>query len=222
MTLSHLTAEQARKLNSYDPTLSSIPQGAGIVAFLNGLVDGINTAQAAADAAAAEANAEGVQLVGATALASTAITGTQEAATAFDQKVTVPANAIVAGSVLIIKAMGIYTATTGTETHTLALKIGAIVLNVTGNLDPANNDVFEYDVEVYVRANGDLAVTGWFTSGPPLTGTSKAIGAIVTPGPTLTVANDVTVEIDRQGTATDSDSARLDYLSVKKIYRAGA
>lgn len=226
MTATALTAEQIRKLNSYDPVLSNIGQGIGLGTFINNLVTAVATAEAAIAALQGEGTADDlgeVQSVGPSGAASAAITGTTETATNFSTTRTIPANRIVPGSRIKTRASGIYTATTGSEVHTLALVIGTTSIYTSGNVDPATNDVFMFDIDVIVRANGDLFYMGWvLLQGAAGTGTAKAVTGTISSGlPDWTVANDVAIQIDRQGTATDSDSARLDGIVVD-IYDAAA
>lgn len=159
-------------------------------------------------------------LIGAIVAASTAITGTQEAETAFDQAVSIPADMLEAGSVVRIRAQGIHTSTTGTETHTIALKIGATTIYTVASVDPANNDIWVIDVAVTIRtagASGTCVACGWaLATGAHATGTAKAVYLASTAIDT-TVANSVAVYIDRQATATDGDSARLDSLIVELL-----
>jgi hypothetical protein len=214
-----LTTEQKRKLNSYDPTLSNIGVGVGLGDFL----DSITTAVTALETEGTSDDLGAVQSLGPTGAASTAITGATETATNFDTTRTIPANRIVPGSRIKVRAAGTATATTGTETYTLALVIGTTTVYVTGNIDAANSDVFVFDVDIIVRANGDLFAMGWvLTTGAIATGTAKALSATVSSGlPDWTTTNVVAIQIDRQGTATDSDSARLDAMCVD-IYDAAA
>lgn len=150
--------------------------------------------------------------------ASTAITGATETSTIFDTNISLPANTLKAGSVIRFSAFGKYTATTGAETHTLAYQVGSVVVGITGNLDPATNDYFHIMGELTCRtAGGSGTCVGWVRIA------SGASGASGTPlmyylGSTTidtTAANICGVYVDRQGTATDSDSMRLDHHVVE-------
>lgn len=159
-------------------------------------------------------------LMGAIVAASTAITGATETEAAFDKSVVIPANVLEAGSVVRIRAQGIHTATTGSETHSLLLKIGATTVYTVASVDPANNDIWVIDLEVTIRtagSSGTCVGAGFaLASGAHATGTAKAIYLASTAIDT-TVDNTVAVSIDRQASATDGDSARLDYLSVEVL-----
>lgn len=149
--------------------------------------------------------------------ASTAITGATETSTAFDQYYTVKANALEAGSVIRGRAWGKYTATTGSETHTLALKLGSVALFTSTNLDPANDDYWEIDFEIVVRTVG---ASGTMVGRATMrNGASAAAGTILayyldSATVDTTADNILAVYMDRQGTATDSDSARQDSMVV--------
>ena len=168
------------------------------------------------------ANPSGTQygigaIIGASVAASTAITGATETETNFSTTVTIPANALQAGSVLHIVAMGKYTATTGAETHDLKLKIGSTAIVTLSTINPANDDYFRFDVWVTVRTAGGsgtmVAVGQAMGAGASGTGTSVNV-ALDSTAIDTTAAQTVAVAIDRQASATDGDSARLDMLTV--------
>lgn len=152
--------------------------------------------------------------------ASTAITGATEAETIFDQNYTLPANSFKAGTVVHVRGWGKYTATTGAETHSILLKIGSVTLVTLALVDPANNDYFFVDATVIcydVGATGHIVAHGTeLAQGATQVGTAKSWALDSTVIDT-TVANIIGVYIDRQGTATDSDSARLDGITVEVV-----
>lgn len=153
---------------------------------------------------------------GASVAASTAITGTQEAETNFDTTVTLAANTLKAGTRLKIRAQGIHTATTGSETHTILLKLGSTTLASKASIDPADNNLFYFDFEVVCRtagASGTMVGCGLLGTGASGTGSVFPLLLAETSIDT-TGALVVAVAIDRQSTATDTDSARLDFLTV--------
>ena len=145
--------------------------------------------------------------------ASTAITGATETATAFDKYYTVKANAPEAGSVIRGRMWGKHTATTGSETHTLALKLGSVTIFETGNLNPADNDYWEIDFEIVYRTVG---ASGTFVARATCSyGASGAAGTVEryfkdSTAVDTTADSILAIYIDRQGTATDSDSVRQD------------
>ena len=153
--------------------------------------------------------------------ASTAITGTTETNTNFDNTFSIPANSLGVGGKGRIKARGIYTATTGTETHVFNVMLGSTSIGVTGNLDPANDNMWSIDYEFDVRAigaSGSVVGSGICTTGGrgavPVqhllgTGSGSASHTAIDTTAALVLA----IAIDRQGTATDSDSARMDSIS---------
>lgn len=149
--------------------------------------------------------------------ASAAITGTQEAATAFDKKATIPANTLKAGTVIHVVAQGIHTATTGTETHDMLLKLGSVTIASKTGIDPANNDLFRFEAWITVRdigATGHVVATGTTSFGASGTATAVAF-LLASTAIDTTAALDVSVTIDRQAAATDADSARLDVFLVE-------
>lgn len=158
-------------------------------------------------------------LIGASVAASTAITGATETQTAFDKKATIAPNVLEAGSVIRIRAQGIHTATTGSETHDMLLTIGSVTIASKTGINPADNDIFWFDQVVVVRdigATGHIVAAGTMMFGASGGGTAAAT-ALASTAIDTTAALDIQVQIDRQGTATDSDSARLDLLVVELV-----
>ncbi len=149
--------------------------------------------------------------------ASTAITGATETSTVFDKYYTVLANAPEAGSVIRGRAWGKHTATTGAETHTLALKLGSQAIFTSGNLNPADADYWEIDFEIVYRTVG---ASGTIVARATLSyGASGAAGTVEryfldSTSFDTTADSILGVYIDRQGTATDSDSVRQDSMIV--------
>lgn len=162
--------------------------------------------------------ANNVDIVGNTVV-SAAITGTTETATSFDKTRVIKGGRLRAGSQIRIRAMGVHTATTGAETNDMSLLLGSEVLATRTGIDPANNDVFMFDVLVQVRtigATGTIVGMGIMAFGAPGTANPVAIvkaSAVIDTTADLTVA----VQIDRQAAAADSDSARLEIISVDII-----
>jgi hypothetical protein len=151
--------------------------------------------------------------------ASTAQLGTVETDVALDTTATVPAGRLKVGSVIRVRAQGIHTLTTGAETHTMALKIGSTTVASQAAIDPADNDLFYFDAVFVIRtigASGTFVATGAQAHGVPGTVTAKPFLKASTAIDT-TVDQIVGVYIDRQGTATDTDSCRLDILFVEVL-----
>lgn len=166
------------------------------------------------------AGRSGAGLVYVNVAASAAITGATETETLFDKQYSIPANRLKAGSVVRVRAQGIHTATTGAETHSMILKIGSVAVVTLAAIDPANDDIFYFDATIVVRtigASGTIVATGvCLSAAASAVGTAKPFALASTTLDT-TAAAIVGVAIDRQGTATDSDSARLDILTVEVI-----
>lgn len=160
---------------------------------------------------------------GATTAASTAVTGATETRTVFSQSVSIPAEALQVGTVLKVTAAVFYTATTGAETHTLAVALGSTDVLTTGNIDPADNGTTVIEATIVVRSIGSSGtVVGWGFAHTGTRGGSPASQSLFSgTTSTSTQAVDTTgalvvgIAIDRQGTATDSDSCRLDGLVVE-------
>lgn len=156
--------------------------------------------------------------------ASTAVTGATETITNFDNTYTLPAASLKVGTVVRIKARGHHTATTGSETLILTVRAGSTALAVTGNIDPAANDMWEIDFEFEVRAvgaSGELVGTGVCRSGTRGgttfvqhflgTGATTASHVVVD----TTASQVLAIAITHQGSATDSNSSRMDSMTVK-------
>lgn len=151
--------------------------------------------------------------------ASTAITGATETEANFDTTYTLPANTLKAGTRVKIRALGIHTATTDSETHTILLKLGSTTIASKASVDPANSDVFFFDFELVCRTaggSGTMVGCGLMAVGASGTGAGVVVNLASTSVDT-TAAHVIAVAIDRQSSATDSDSARLDFLTVDVI-----
>ena len=147
---------------------------------------------------------------------SAAIDGTVETPTLFDKTRTIKANRLRVGSQIRIRAIGVHTVTTGAETHDMALMLGTVSLASRATIDPANNDIFLFDVTVAVRtigASGTIVAVGSMCFG--VSGTANPVG-VLKGSTAIDTTTDlvVGVQIDRQAAATDGDSARLEIISV--------
>lgn len=152
-------------------------------------------------------------------VASTAITGATETETNFSQAYTMPANTLKAGTRVKIRAQGIHTATTDTEDHTILLKVGSTTVASKAAVDPADSDLFFFDFELVCRTAGEAGTMvgcGLIATGP--SGTADVTAVLLASTAVDTTAELViAVAIDRQASATDGDSARLDILTVDII-----
>jgi hypothetical protein len=153
--------------------------------------------------------------------ASAAITGTTETATLFSLQHSLDANTLKVGTRVRIRAQGIHTAVTESETHTMTLKIGSVAIATHSDFaEITDGDIFYFEAELICRtagASGTIVGCGHKGFGE-LEGTA-VLAAFALPSTTIdtTAANIIGVSIDRQATATDSDSARLDFLTVDVI-----
>lgn len=157
-------------------------------------------------------------------VASTAQLGTVETRVVLDQSYTLPANSLKVGTVIEIEALVFHTSTTGSETHTLAVAMNATDLAVTGNLDPADNGASRIRFVVVVRSVGvSGTVVGWGTcdNGTRAAALTATHGLMTGTTSTSTQVIDTTIDqvigiaIDRQASAGDTDSCRLDALVVR-------
>lgn len=149
--------------------------------------------------------------------ASTAITGATETSTAFDSYYTIKANAPEAGSVIRGRAWGKHTACAGGETHTLALKIGSVAVFTSANITPTTNDYWEIDFEIVFRtvgASGTMVARAFMRNGASAAAGTPLYYYLDSTAVDTTADNILAVYMDRQASATDSDSARQDCMIV--------
>jgi hypothetical protein len=158
-------------------------------------------------------------VLGAITSASSAISNTTTE-TAFDQKVTIPANSLAKGSLIRIRYQGIATSTNSTDTLTVKLYIGGTsgtVLISHAATDVANNDVFQGEYELIVRdigATGHIVGCGTYKSVPAAEGTATYKDDILaSTAIDTTAAQDIVVSATWSA-ASASDSVRLDFLRV--------
>ncbi len=158
-----------------------------------------------------------LDLAAAIVAASTAISN-NAAETAFDQKLTIPANMLRAGDIVRIRAQAIATSTNSSDTLTLKAYIGATLIIATAALDVSNNDIGFFDIDLVIRtigASGTFVATGVQGIGTPGTVTGKPFNLGSTAIDT-TAALDVVIKA-LWGAANVGDSCRLDVLNVQII-----
>lgn len=149
--------------------------------------------------------------------ASSAITGATETEANFDSNYTIPADTLKAGTVISYDFQGIHTATTGNETHDILVKLGGTTIASKSTIDPADNDIFAGHCTITIRTAGAggtmvaLCSMGFGASGS----TSPQHYYLASTAVNTTVTNVAAIAIDRQGAATDGDSARLDIMNVR-------
>jgi predicted RecA/RadA family phage recombinase len=152
--------------------------------------------------------------------ASAVISGTVTE-TAFDKSFTIPANTLQVGDVLRVRAQGLCPSTNATDTLTVKLKLGALVLIATGAVDVNNNDLFLLESDLVVRATG--------TTGTVVAGGLQALGAegTVTTKPAklaastldTTAAQAVTVTAT-WSVANANNQVRLDLFDVELLRKS--
>lgn len=154
--------------------------------------------------------------------ASTAVSNTTTE-TLFDQYYTLPANALRAGDVMVIRAQAIATATNSTDTLTLKLYIGGLAgtaIANTGAVDVANNDVGEIVATLVFRtvgASGTFVATGYTSLGVGGTVTAKAF--LLASTAIDTTASKVIGVGATWSVANPGNSCRLDILEVELTRR---
>lgn len=152
--------------------------------------------------------------------ASTAITNST-AETAFSTSHTIPANSLLAGTVLKIRYQGIATATNSTDTLTVRLRIGGLtgtVLHAHTATDVANNDVWQgwYDVVIRtVGASGTMVGFGARKNAPAAEGTATWQDDILA-STTIDTTAAQTINVTGQwSVANAGNSCRLDVMMVE-------
>lgn len=139
----------------------------------------------------------------------------------FDKQYSIPANTLVAGSIVKVRFQGIATATNSTDTLTIKLYLGGLsgtaILTGTAT-DVANNDVFTGEALIQIRtagASGTFVSVGSTNVVPAASGTASPVYQIVaSTAIDTTAANVVGVGADWSSSSA-SNSARLDIMVVE-------
>ena len=158
---------------------------------------------------------------GASTAASAAVTNTASE-TAFDKTVTIPANSLVDGSLLHIRAWGIATGTDSTDTLQLKLRLAdgtnTIALITTTALDVADNDTFVLDSWVTIRtdgASGTLVASGWYAEDAEGT---AAMQQDTVNSSTVDTTAEITIDVTANwSAAVSANTCRLDQLIVDRV-----
>lgn len=160
--------------------------------------------------------------------ASTAVTNTTTE-TLFDTKYSIPANTLKAGTKLRVRFQGIATATNGTDTLAIALKIGSTdaappvggtTLISMAATDVANNDVFTGEYELICRtagASGTMVGVGTYKSIPAAEGTMTIKDDILASTTIDTTAAQLLAVSATWSVANAGNSVRLDFMSVEIV-----
>lgn len=155
--------------------------------------------------------------------ASTAVSNTTTE-TMFSNFITLPANTLVAGSLLRIRYQGIATSTNSTDT--LAVKLYLATATTAGAItgttlishaatDVANNDVFSGEYEIAVRtagSSGTMVGCGTYKSVPAAEGTATYKDDILASTAVDTTAALYVGVSATWSVASASNSCRLDFL----------
>jgi len=135
-----------------------------------------------------------------------------DAATDFDKDYTIPANTLVEGSVIKIRAQGIITSVAAGGAVTIAYKIGSTVIRSDG-FTPVGNDIFSADIELIVRTVGaGGTIIGSTIGGETVSGVTVSQLASTAIDTTATQKIAVSCDFVNAG-----NSARLDGLTVALI-----
>jgi hypothetical protein len=146
---------------------------------------------------------------------SASVTNTSTIA-AFDKSYTIPANTLQIGDVVHIRAQVLAPTTNSTDTLTVTLKIGAVVIIATAAVDVANNDIAEIDAFLVIRtigASGTWVGGGTWVLGVPGTATVRGFNVLSTAIDT-TATQQITVSAT-WSVASASDIATLKILQVE-------
>lgn len=151
--------------------------------------------------------------------ASTAVSNTSSE-TAFDKKITVPANTLHSGSVIRVKFQGIATATNSTDTLAIKLYIGGTAGTALLSLaarDVANSDIFSGWFDLIIRTNGSsgtMVGMGSATANPNAAGSSMVSAFLASTAIDTTSDKDIVVSAT-WSVASASNSCRLDFLTAE-------
>lgn len=154
--------------------------------------------------------------------ASTAVSNTTTE-TLFDTSYSIPANTLIAGTVLKIRFQGIATATTGGDTLAIKLYIGGTAGTALHSLtatDVADNNVFSGEYLLIIRtagSSGTMVGSGVAKSIPAAEGTMTSKDDILASTTIDTTVAQVIGVSATWSAASSSDSVRLDVLTVEML-----
>lgn len=154
--------------------------------------------------------------------ASSAHTNTTDEAL-FSTQYSIPANTLVAGSVIKVRFQGIATATNSTDTLTIKLYLGGLagtaILAGTAT-DVANNNIFTGEAMIVIRtagASGTFVAVGSHSQVPAASGTAVPVYQITASTTIDTTAAQVVGVGADWSVANSGNSCRLDILAVEII-----
>lgn len=140
--------------------------------------------------------------------------------TLFDKQYSIPANTLVAGSVIKVRFQGIATATASTDTLTVKLYIGGLTGTaiLTGTATNAtNDDIFTGEALIQIRtagASGTLVAVASGNIVPAATRVAVPVFQITASTAIDTTAAQV-IGVGADWSTTDANSCRLDILVVE-------
>lgn len=139
----------------------------------------------------------------------------------FDKQYSIPANTLVAGSVIKVRYQGIATATNATDTLLIKLYIGGLTGTalLTGTAtDVANDNIFTGECTIQIRtagASGTFVAVGSHSDVPAASGTAVPVYEITASTAIDTTAAQVIGVGADWSVASASNSARLDIMIVE-------
>lgn len=158
-------------------------------------------------------NGGGTGLVGDIIVSSSAATGASEVA--FDQKVTVPAKTLVAGSVLKITGKVRQTAVNSTDTIVCRIRFGGlagVVLGVSPSVAGGVGGLTSFELAGTVRSSTTMTSSGFAGTAT----TVQATGSVGTLSIDTTIANDIVATVIF-GSASAGNTAVLEDLTVTVV-----
>lgn len=136
--------------------------------------------------------------------------------TAFDKSYTIPANFLVAGDVIKIRAQGIVTAQNSTDTLIITLKIGSTTIKATAAVDSAVSDIWQISADLVVRTIGASGTfVGHGTQANGVLATAAALPFLLASTAIDTTATQAITVSATWSVASASNSTRLDVLTVE-------
>jgi hypothetical protein len=140
--------------------------------------------------------------------------------TLFDTQYSIPANTLVAGSVIKVRFQGIATATNSTDTLTVKLYIGGLsgtaILTGTAT-DATNTDIFTGEALIQIRTAGASGTLVAVASGNIVPAATRVAVPVyqITASTTIDTTAAQVIGVGADWSTTGANSARLDIMVVE-------
>ena len=140
--------------------------------------------------------------------------------TLFDTQYSIPANTLVAGSIIKVRFQGIATATNSTDTLTVKLYIGGLsgtaILTGTAT-DATNNDIFTGEALIQIRTAGASGTLVAVASGNIVPAATRVAVPVyqITASTTIDTTAAQVIGVGADWSTTGANSARLDIMVVE-------